>query len=860
MQFNKSLNIQNRRRVFVLIAFFFLLLSLISAFMNLVVFRMTTDDCLWVPQVDSISGTFALKITHVIENGVADKAGIKDGDLLIAINGQKFSSSAEAMTILNQFKNQTIIYTIQRDNQILNVSIYVYKFLNVLYLIFWILGLIFLAVGTMVGYAKPQESSSQLFFYLSCAASIGLIMFSGSSPLGSFMITPKVLSSNILFTTLQVLVILVQLLFVLSAFMFQALFVHFLITYPIKYQFPKRRTLVILLYIATFSYYLIKQIVTYIILGELDTDFSPLEIFLPLQFFIILGIIAYRKSYKSLKDDYLQQPLKILNHGFFLGIVGLTYLLLLLVLSKKPIFLISPYLLLPASLMLAIPLSFTYSIFKYRILDTETVVKRGVVFTITTVVVLGIYVALLLVTNILVRNILQIDSNMLILAIMIILTFSFDTVNQKARELVDKHFYRERYNYRKALLEFAQEITTNRNISDLLDRVNTKLKTTIKITNFNILILNPTYKQPVFNNVTNKSILADDKLEFVFLRIQKNSEPLIQFEPSLKKSSLLQHSYTPYYYLFSELSLKELPLSDEEQILLKSADISLSIPLIIKNQIIGFVNLGRKISGKAFSEEDIDLLKTLAFQISVSIENTLLYEEENKKQKILNELKLAENIQQHLSANFSEIEVLDITVFANSPKTLQKNFLDLLCNNQLKLLLSYISIPLEGIPAVLHLSKVQASLQTLSSNYKDTDSIVKSFVDFTLPELGNKISTELILLAFDKTSRKLEISSLNCRNLILFSNNSITLLEDCPNSTTHHLDKNYIIHHTLLLKPNDVLLLYSTSLFSKEETQKIHQIITTNKEQLTAEELKLLLHQSIKFDSDTIFFTILKVK
>ncbi|MGB9696968.1 MAG: GAF domain-containing protein [Ignavibacteria bacterium] len=859
MRFNKSLNIQNQRRAFILIAFFFLALSLISAFMNLVVFRMTTDDCLWVPQVDSLSRTFALKITHIIENGVADKAGLKDGDLLIAINGQKFYSSAEAMAILNQFKNQTIIYTIQRDTQILNVSIYVYKFLNLLYLIFWILGLIFLAVGTMVGYAKPQELSSRLFFYLSCAASIGLIMFSGSSPFGSFIIGPKALNSRFLYTVLQVLVISVQLLFVLSAFMFQALFVHFLITYPIKYQFPKRKTLVIFLYIATFSYYLIKQIVTYIVLGELDTDFSPLEIFLPLQFFIILGIIVYRRSYKSLKDNYLQQPLKIINYGFLLGVVGLSYLLLLLVFSKKPIFLINPYLLLPVLLMLAIPLSFTYSIFKYRILDTETVVKKGVVFTITTVVVLGIYVILLLVMNIFVRNALQIDSDMLTLAIMIILTFSFDTVNQKARELVDKHFYRERYNYRKALLEFVQEITTNRNISELLERINTKLKTTIKITNFNILILNPAYKQFVFSNLSNKSILADEKLESIFLRIQSYSEPSLQSEPSLKKSQLSQHLYTSYYYFFSELSLKELPLSDEEQLLLKSADISLSIPLIIKNQIIGFVNLGQKNSGKAFSEEDIDLLKTLAFQISVSIENTLLYEEENKKQRILNELKLAENIQQHLSTGFSEIDDFDVAVYVNSPKVLQKNFLDLLCNTQLQLLISYISITLEGIPAVLHLSKIQAVLQTLSFNYKDTNTIVKNFVDFTLPEFGNKISTGLILFGFDKTSKRLEISSLNCKNLILFTDNSIASLENLSDTTIQDSNKNYIDHYTLHLKPNDVLLLHSESLFSKGEIQKIYKIITDNKE-LPAEELKFLLYKSIKFDSDTIFFTILKAK
>jgi len=859
MRFNILRNIQNQRRALILIAFLFLTLNLISAFLNLVVFRMTTDDCLWVPQVDSLSGTFSLKITNIIENGVADKAGLKEGDLLIAINGQKFSSSAEAMTILNKYKKQTILYTIQRDTQILNLNIYVYKFLNVLYLIFWILGLIFLAVGTMVGYAKPQELSSRLFFFLSCSASIGLIMFSGSSPLGSLTVSATTFNSRALYLTLQFIAILFQLLFVLSAFMFQALFVHFLITYPIKYQFPKRKTLVIILYIATFSYYLIKQIVTYIVLGELDTDFSPLEIFLPLLFFIILGIIAYRKSYKSLRDEYLRKPLNVLNYGFLLGIVGLTYLLLLLVISKKPIFLISPYLLLPVSLMLAIPLSFAYSIFRYRILDTETVVKRGVVFTITSIAVVGIYVVVLLVMNIFLRNVLQIDSDMLTLAIMIILTFSFDSVNQKARELVDKHFYRERYNYRKALLDFAQEITTNRNLYDLLEKINIKLKTSIKITNFNILILNSTYKYLVVSNITNKSLLADDKLEPIFFRIKNFSEPTLQYKQPLNNSEFSKHPYLPYYF-FSELSLKELPLLDEEQLLLKSADISLSIPLIIKDQIIGFVNFGRKISGKAYSEEDIDLLKTLSFQISVSIENTLLYEEENKKQKILNELKLAEYIQKHLSTDFSEINELDIAVYGNTPEALQKNFFDLLCNSQQKLLMSFVSIPLEGVPAVLQLSKIQAVLQTLSSNYEDTNLIIKNYIDFTFLEFDNKISTKLILLAYEKDSKCLKISSLNSKNLILFTNKNIDSLDNLSNSPNLYSERNSIINNTFYLQPDDVILLHSEFLFSnKEEINKIYKIITENNK-LSAEDLKLILCKSLKFNLEAFFFTIIKVR
>jgi signal transduction histidine kinase len=49
--------------------------------------------------------------------------------------------------------------------------------------------------------------------------------------------------------------------------------------------------------------------------------------------------------------------------------------------------------------------------------------------------------------------------------------------------------------------------------------------------------------------------------------------------------------------------------------------------MTVKNDLVGFLNLGEKQSGEVYSDEDIDLLTTLCSQIGVSIENAMLYEE-----------------------------------------------------------------------------------------------------------------------------------------------------------------------------------------------------------------------------------------
>ena len=69
------------------------------------------------------------------KNFIPHYVGIKENDILFAINGQIFSSPMEAMSILNQHSNEYITYTIIRNNQILNFDIWVYKLINVLFLI-----------------------------------------------------------------------------------------------------------------------------------------------------------------------------------------------------------------------------------------------------------------------------------------------------------------------------------------------------------------------------------------------------------------------------------------------------------------------------------------------------------------------------------------------------------------------------------------------------------------------------------------------------------------------------------------------------------------------------------------------------
>ena len=78
------------------------------------------------------------------------------------------------------------------------------------------------------------------------------------------------------------------------------------------------------------------------------------------------------------------------------------------------------------------------------------------------------------------------------------------------------------------------------------------------------------------------------------------------------------------------------PVKDVKEILgiLSRIEAEICIPLMNKEQLIGFLNLGHKITLEMYTPEDLNLLSTLAQNAAIALDNALLYED-LKRQKSL---------------------------------------------------------------------------------------------------------------------------------------------------------------------------------------------------------------------------------
>jgi transcriptional regulator with GAF, ATPase, and Fis domain len=146
-----------------------------------------------------------------------------------------------------------------------------------------------------------------------------------------------------------------------------------------------------------------------------------------------------------------------------------------------------------------------------------------------------------------------------------------------------------------------------------------------------------------------KTIMESFRLDKAGILLRKGtsnsyrSEKLLGFKAkdlSLTKGSfLVRHlKKTRSFEINEELTLKikdAFPDERTSQLIqlkeeMKKTEAEVCLPLLSKGELAGLLLLGKKISGRPYSKQDLELLQTLANQAALALYNARLYEEVKK--------------------------------------------------------------------------------------------------------------------------------------------------------------------------------------------------------------------------------------
>ena len=256
------------------------------------------------------------------------------------------------------------------------------------------------------------------------------------------------------------------------------------------------------------------------------------------------------------------------------------------------------------------------SILRYHLLDIRVVARTSLVYLIISSILAIPYLVIL---YILIEQ-LHINSNVwwIHAIVIIIAAATLRPIYTRAQHVVDKLFYRERYDHLIALEEFVQETHDIRNIKKLISSLTSLISPVLQSSSVHLLLRSdsgqffelPDHSQSTYNITlkTNESIIR-------WIRSKKNilQRREIAITPQLQA------------------------LSKNERTLLDKTRAELVIPLLVKENLIGLIILGEKLSHLAYSHEDKRLMLAVAARMATELENAHLYESERALRQRLEE-------------------------------------------------------------------------------------------------------------------------------------------------------------------------------------------------------------------------------
>jgi len=249
--------------------------------------------------------------------------------------------------------------------------------------------------------------------------------------------------------------------------------------------------------------------------------------------------------------------------------------------------------------LIFLPLSVTYAILRYRLLDVDRWLSRALTYVLTTGVWLGAFYAVITGLTLLFRKTFQNNNPLVMATYLLVVVIGLTPIRNIIQKGIDRLFYRAHADYRRVLSNLSKSLVATPNLQRTLALLTSELENA----------LSP-QKLIVY--------LYDDD-NGIFFPYSKDNQKAKIFRISDTLPKLLKEKKTPLWFS------AETPLEPEFANHLPS-DCEVFVPLTYEGNLIGFLAIGHRLSGDPYSSDDLDFLSSVAGQTSLAFENARLFE------------------------------------------------------------------------------------------------------------------------------------------------------------------------------------------------------------------------------------------
>jgi len=372
--------------------------------------------------------------------------------------------------------------------------------------------------------------------------------------------------------------------------------------------------------------------------------YGPFHFLFDLQFivFFLWGFLNLIKKYKQ-EADIAKAQLKYIILGTSLGLIiaGTTNVIL-------PWFNNFEYLWIgPVAALIWIGFN-AYAILKYRLMDIRIVIRQSVVyfFAFVSIVALSIGVHFLL------NYLFSLSAILEVIIITVLAAVLFNYLVNQYLKVANKYFFYSFYSYQETIKGLSSKLISILDLDELTDTIVKEIMDVMKLNRAGVLLREKeTDKYEIqhiigFREDNGISLVRNN---FLTQRLEQTKKPIVHEELGLQIRDI------------HDKKIKENLINLQSN--MKRIEAELCLPLISRDKLKGVIVLGKKLSGEAYSVQDLNLLESLAIQASLAIENAQLYDQvqdfsKNLESKVSEQTKEIRQKTDHLEELLKKNEAL----------------------------------------------------------------------------------------------------------------------------------------------------------------------------------------------------------
>jgi two-component system, NtrC family, sensor kinase len=581
--------------------------------------REVTDGVTWK---ETANGLTAVKVDPGSEAFL--RAGIKKGDVLSAINKTPVRTRIDVVKAVwaASASDQGIIYEINTQGMQSYRPFYPQKKgPDPLYFYLVLVGLATLVISLVVFFnSKRQLTLPYIFFYLLALSCASYNIFSPTGEMDGL---------DLVFYWLDKVAFLA----------FPPLLLHFFMIFPLRKRFLKGKAATISLVYSPAAVLLLARGRLHLPLPGPWSDAAALKLHdglerLELLHFALFALVTLAiLAHSTLRAPAIlvKKQLRLIVYGLAFGLLpSLAFYIVPFILGRIP----STGAQLTVLLQALVPLTFSYSISRYKLVDIEVLLKKAATLIISFFVIAFLYFIIISQTKLISGNRLRVGA-IAVVAIILGATL-FGPLKRLIQALLDRAIYKKSYEYRKTLMFISRELSRERNLQKLSQSLLEAIANALSLKTLALL-------------------LADESDPHTFKALSSQGE-----EVPLPSRLTLDAPFA------TELAERDYlsPYSPRGQGALQASLDSFArfgffhfLPLKVESKVIGCLIMGKKQDGAYLSSEDWELMTTVSGPAALALENADLYGRESVRAMEMQRLKdYSENIIESLTVGVAVVD------------------------------------------------------------------------------------------------------------------------------------------------------------------------------------------------------------